>query len=63
MDLVKNSSSRIDSSAIRRNYSTPTLTRFGKVSQLTQTASGCTQADNPGCTSGANNDMGPKIKP
>jgi len=35
---------------IRRTYSTPELTRFGKVSQLTQSGSGCNQNDNAECS-------------
>ena len=47
------------SQLIRRTYSAPELTRFGKVSQLTQAASGCNQGDNPACTAG--NNMGPRM--
>ena len=42
----------------RRPYRSPTLRVFGKVSALTQSASGCAQADNPGCSSPPLN-MGP----
>lgn len=49
------------SQLIRRTYSAPELTRFGKVSQLTQAASGCSMADNSSCSVGAGSDMGPQV--
>ena len=60
MDSVKKNSSKIDSSAIRRDYSTPALTRFGKVSQLTQSASGCAKSDNAACLPADPGNMGVK---
>ena len=43
----------------KRNYQTPALLFFGKVSSLTQSASGCNQGDNPACTGTVGSNMGP----
>jgi len=43
----------------RRPYHPPTLRVFGKVSTLTQAASGCNSSDNPGCASSPPFNMGP----
>lgn len=43
----------------KRPYHPPALRVFGKVSTLTQAASGCNQADNPGCSSTPPFNMGP----
>jgi hypothetical protein len=43
----------------RRPYQPPSLRVFGKVSTLTQSASGCNSSDNPGCASSPPFNMGP----
>ena len=43
----------------RRPYQPPSLRVFGKVSTLTQAASGCNSSDNPGCASSPPLNMGP----
>ena len=66
MDLKKGgivdevSDPRGTSQLIRKTYSAPELTRFGKVSQLTQSASGCAKSDNPACTADPGSNMGVK---
>ena len=43
----------------RRRYSAPVLKVFGRISTLTQSASGCATSDNPACTGGPAANMGP----
>jgi hypothetical protein len=43
----------------RRPYQPPSLRVFGKVSTLTQAASGCNSSDNPGCGTSPPFNMGP----
>ena len=43
----------------RRRYKTPALQVFGRISTLTQSASGCSTSDNPACTTGPASNMGP----
>ena len=43
----------------RRRYSAPVLKVFGRISTLTQSASGCASSDNPACTGGPTANMGP----
>ena len=43
----------------RRPYRAPTLQVFGRISTLTQSASGCATSDNPACVGGPAANMGP----
>ena len=43
----------------RKRYSAPALRVFGRISTLTQSASGCSSSDNPACTGGPAANMGP----
>jgi hypothetical protein len=45
--------------AARKPYAAPTLTVFGDVAALTQSATGCNQSDSGGCTVQAGSSMGP----
>ena len=45
----------------KRSYQTPVLLLFGKVSALTQAASGCSGGDNAGCTQVVGSNMGPMV--
>ena len=44
----------------KRSYQTPALLLFGKVSALTQAATGCSNNDSAGCTGSAGSNMGVK---
>jgi hypothetical protein len=45
--------------AAKKPYSCPTLTTFGDVAVLTQSATGCTKGDGAGCVIQPGADMGP----
>jgi hypothetical protein len=49
---------RRSAGAAKRVYQAPRLQVFGRISTLTQSASGCERADNAGCSSPPGN-MGP----
>ena len=55
----KESFKRPSETKAKRSYGTPALVCFGKVSALTQSASGCAKSDNASC-SGPTGNMGRK---
>jgi hypothetical protein len=59
MSRLETNPSAVADALHRKPYRTPTLHVFGRVAALTQAASGCAMSDNPACTPGAVNNMGP----